>query len=138
MGLGVVEYYGVVMGDCVIVEQIVFCGKCCYCKIGYCWMCEVYDVYGFQCQVVEGGMVDYMWLLVWVVIYKIFEYILFEDVVVIELLFCVIYVVNCGDIQLDDVVVIVGVGMLGLLMVQVVYFKMLKKLIVIDFFDQCL
>ena len=136
MGPGAAEHHGVAMGDRVIAEQIVPCGKCRYCKTGYRWMCEVHDVYGFQRQVAEGGMADYMRLSARAVIHKIPEHISFEDAAVTEPLSCAIHAVNRGDIQLDDVVVIAGAGTLGLLMVQVAHLKTPKKLIVIDLSDQ--
>lgn len=136
MGPGAAEHHGVALGDRVIAEQIVPCGKCRYCKTGYRWMCEVHDVYGFQRQVAEGGMADYMRLSARAVIHKIPEHISFEDAAVTEPLSCAIHAVNRGDIQLDDVVVIAGAGTLGLLMVQVAHLKTPKKLIVIDLSGQ--
>ena len=38
------EHHGVAIGDHVIAEQIVPCGRCRYCKTGIRWMCEVHDV----------------------------------------------------------------------------------------------
>lgn len=135
-GEGAEEFHNVKVGDRVIAEQIVPCGKCRYCKTGYRWMCEVHDVYGFQKDVAEGGMADYMRLSARAVVHKIPENIGFEDAAITEPLSCSIHAVNRADIQLDDVVVIAGAGTLGLLMVQVARLKTPKKLIVIDMVDQ--
>lgn len=43
-------------------------------------------------------MVEYMCILLIVIVYRILFGVLFEDVVIIELLLCVIYMVNCGDV----------------------------------------
>ncbi|WP_050476713.1 alcohol dehydrogenase catalytic domain-containing protein [Herbaspirillum rhizosphaerae] len=136
LGPGAETYHGVALGDRVIAEQIVPCQKCRYCKTGYRWMCEVHDVYGFQRQVAEGGMADYMRLSARAVIHQIPTHIAFEDAAITEPLSCAIHAVNRGDIQLDDVVVIAGAGTLGLLMVQVARLKTPKKLIVIDMVDE--
>lgn len=136
VGEGAEEHHGVKLGDRVIAEQIVPCGKCRYCKTGYRWMCEVHDVYGFQRDVAEGGMADYMRLSKRAIIHHIPESISFEDAAITEPLSCAIHAVNRGNIELDDVVVIAGAGTLGLLMAQVAHLKTPKKLIVIDMVDE--
>jgi L-iditol 2-dehydrogenase len=136
VGDGGEDHHGVKVGDRVIAEQIVPCGKCRYCKTGHRWMCEVHDVYGFQRDVAEGGMADYMRFSSRAVVHKIPESISFEDAAIVEPLSCAIHAVNRGDIQLDDVVVIAGAGTLGLLMVQAAHLKTPKKLIVIDMVDE--
>jgi L-iditol 2-dehydrogenase len=131
-GPGAEEFHGVRIGDRVIAEQIVPCTQCRYCKTGFRWMCEVHDVYGFQREVADGGMADYMRLSARAVVHKIPDHISFEDASVTEPLSCAIHAVNRADIQLDDVVVIAGAGTLGLLMAQVVRLKTPRLLIVID------
>ena len=136
LGPGAAEHHGVVIGDRVIAEQIVPCGRCRYCKTGIRWMCEVHDVYGFQREVADGGMADYMRLSRRAVIHKIPAHIGFEDASVTEPLSCAIHPVNRADVQLDDVIVIAGAGTLGLLMVQVARLKTPRKLVVIDMVDE--
>ena len=48
------------IGERVIAEQIVPCWECRYCKSGSYWMCETHNIYGFQKDVAEGGMAEYM------------------------------------------------------------------------------
>jgi threonine dehydrogenase-like Zn-dependent dehydrogenase len=120
------------VGERVIAEQIVPCWNCRYCNSGKYWMCEVHDIYGFQRQVADGGMADYMRLSTRAVVHKIPPAISLEDAAIIEPLSCAIHTVNRGDIQLDDVVVIAGAGPLGLMMTQVAHLKTPKKLIVVD------
>lgn len=124
------------VGDRVIAEQIVPCWECRYCKTGKYWMCEVHNIYGFQRQVADGGMADYMRLSTNALVHEIPSSISLEDAAVIEPLACSIHTVNRGDIQLDDVVVIAGAGPLGLLMTQVAHLKTPKKLIVVDPIDE--
>jgi erythritol/L-threitol dehydrogenase len=145
------EFYGVVdevgegqlghagkfaVGDRVIAEQIVPCWDCRYCRSGSYWMCEVHNIYGFQRQVADGGMADYMRLSTNALVHKIPASIPHEDAAIIEPLACAIHTVNRGDIQLDDVVVIAGAGPLGLMMTQVAHLKTPKKLIVVDPIDE--
>lgn len=135
-GEGAQDHHGVQVGDRVIAEQIVPCHICRYCKTGFRWMCEVHDVYGFQGQVADGGMSEYMRLSARAVVHRIPESVAFEDAAITEPLSCAIHAVNRGDIQLDDVVVIAGAGTLGLLMTQVAQLKTPRKLVVIDLEDK--
>ena len=120
------------VGDRVIAEQIVPCWDCRYCASGKYWMCEVHDIYGFQRQVADGGMAEYMRFSTRALVHKIPASISLDDAAIIEPLACAIHTVNRGDIQFDDVVVIAGAGPLGLMMAQVAKLKTPKRLIVVD------
>ncbi|AOY01660.1 alcohol dehydrogenase catalytic domain-containing protein [Jeongeupia sp. USM3] len=132
VGDGADEHFGCKAGERVIAEQIVPCEKCRFCKSGKYWMCEVHNIFGFQREVAEGGMSDYMRLPSNAVVHKIPDSVSLEDAAIIEPLACAVHTVNRGDIQLDDVVVIAGAGPIGLMMVQVARLKTPKKLVVID------
>ena len=80
-------------------------------------MCETHDIYGFQKDVADGGMAEYMRFPERAIIHKIPESLSEEDAL-IEPMACAIPTVRRGDIELDDVVVIAGAGPLGLCMVQ--------------------
>ncbi|HTJ92138.1 MAG TPA: alcohol dehydrogenase catalytic domain-containing protein [Pararobbsia sp.] len=136
LGEGAAGHFGVTVGERVIAEQIVPCGKCRYCKSGQYWMCEVHNIFGFQREVADGGMAEYMRIPSTAIVHKIPLGISLEDAAIIEPLACAIHTVNRGDIQLDDVVVIAGAGPLGLMMTQVAHLKTPKKLIVVDLVDE--
>lgn len=135
LGEGAADFHRVQLGDRVVAEQIVPCGRCHYCRTGHRWMCEVHDVYGFQREVADGGMAEFMRLSARAVIHKIPDTVSFDDAAVIEPLSCSIHAVNRGDIQFSDVVVIAGAGPLGLFMVQAARLKTPKTLVVIDMAD---
>ena len=132
LGDGAAAHFGVALGERVIAEQIVPCDKCRYCTTGKYWMCEVHDIFGFQREVADGGMADYMRIPPTARVHKVPESLSVEDAALIEPMACAIHAVNRGDIQLDDVVVIAGAGPLGLSMVQVAHLKTPKQLVVID------
>jgi erythritol/L-threitol dehydrogenase len=136
LGEGAAEHFGVSKGERVIAEQIVPCGKCRYCKSGQYWMCEVHNIFGFQREVADGGMAEYMRIPPTAIVHKIPDGISLEDAAIIEPLACAIHTVNRGDLQLDDVVVIAGAGPLGLMMTQVAHLKTPKKLVVIDLVEE--
>ncbi|ETK15227.1 putative zinc-binding dehydrogenase [Pseudomonas sp. FH4] len=135
-GEGAEEHFDVVVGDKVIAEQIVPCDKCRFCKSGKYWMCEVHNIFGFQREVAEGGMAQYMRIPKTAIVHKIPDSVSLEDSALIEPMSCAIHAVNRGEIQLDDVLVIAGAGTLGLCMVQVARLKTPKKLVVIDMVDE--
>ena len=136
LGEGAAEHFGVEVGERVIAEQIVPCGKCRYCKSGQYWMCEVHNIFGFQREVADGGMAQYMRIPPTAIVHRISDGISLEDAAIIEPMSCAIHAVNRGDIQLDDVVVIAGAGPLGLMMTQVAHLKTPKKLVVIDLVEE--
>ncbi|AXF00927.1 alcohol dehydrogenase catalytic domain-containing protein [Paraburkholderia hospita] len=136
LGEGAAEHFNVQLGERVIAEQIVPCEECRYCRSGQYWMCEVHNIFGFQREVADGGMAQYMRFPPTAIVHKIPVGVSLEDAAIIEPLACAIHTVNRGDIQLDDVVVIAGAGPLGLMMVQVAHLKTPKKLVVIDLVDE--
>ena len=56
IGENVEEYE---LGDRIIADQIVPCGKCRFCKDGHYWMCQPHDMLGFQ-SYNNGGMAEYI------------------------------------------------------------------------------
>jgi erythritol/L-threitol dehydrogenase len=132
MGPGAAEHHGVALGDRVIAEQIVPCGRCKFCRSGKYWMCEVHNIFGFQREVAEGGLSEYMRYPANAIVHKIPATMSLEDAGIIEPLACAIHTVTRAEIQLDDVVVIAGAGPLGLMMTQIARLKNPKKLIVVD------
>jgi erythritol/L-threitol dehydrogenase len=135
LGPGAAEHFGVKPGDTVIAEQIVPCDRCRYCRAGQYWMCEVHNIFGFQREVADGGMAEYMKFPTTARVHVIPPEMPLEDAAVIEPLSCAIHTVQRGDIELSDVVVIAGAGPLGLLMTQVAHLKTPRKLVVIDLMD---
>jgi L-iditol 2-dehydrogenase len=95
-------------------------------------MCEVHNIFGFQREVADGGMAQYMRIPPTARVHRIPSSLALEDAAIIEPLSCAIHAVNRGDVQLDDVVVIAGAGPIGLMMVQVAKLKTPRKLVVID------
>ncbi|MGF1723505.1 alcohol dehydrogenase catalytic domain-containing protein [Photobacterium nomapromontoriensis] len=135
-GEGAEEHFDVQMGDRILAEQIVPCNKCRFCKSGKYWMCEVHNIYGFQHEVAEGGMSEYMLFKETSIVHKLPDALSVADAAVIEPMACSIHTVNRADVQFNDVVVLAGAGPLGLGMVQALKLKTPKKLIVIDTIDE--
>jgi len=107
---------GFAIGDRVIIDQIIPCAKCRYCRRGEYWMCERHDMYGFQ---VNGGWTKYMKIVEDSVpyLYKVPPEIPTDAAVLLEPFACSFHTVERAQIHLDDVVVLSGAGPLGLGMI---------------------
>ncbi len=84
LGEGAGEYHGVAIGDRVIAEQIVPCDRCRFCRSGQYWMCEVHNIFGFQRQVADGGIAEYMLYPATSRVHKIPAEMPLEDAAIIE------------------------------------------------------
>ncbi len=132
LGEGAEEKHGVKIGDRVTTDQIKPCGKCRFCQTGQYWMCEVHDMYGFQKDVAEGAMAEYLKIYPTSKIYKIDDELSDDEAAIIEPLACAIHTVQRARIEFEDVVVLAGAGTLGLCITQLVKLKTPKKLIVLE------
>lgn len=132
LGEGAAEKHGVQLGDRVTTDQINPCGKCRFCETGKYWMCQVHNMYGFQHEVAEGAMAEYMKFSSNSKIYKITDGVTDEEASLIEPMACAIHTVQRATIEFEDTVVLAGAGTLGLCMVQLIKLKTPKKLIVLD------
>lgn len=135
LGEGAEEFFGVHLGERILAEQILPCGKCRFCKSGQYWMCEPHDMYGYQGKIADGGMAEYMLFHKNSLIHKIPESLSLEDAALIEPMACSMHTVQRANIQFEDVVVLAGAGTLGLGIVQAAKLKTPKKLIVLDTID---
>lgn len=132
LGKGAGKKFDVKIGDWVTAEQIIPCGECKYCKEGNYWMCIESNIYGFQKDIAEGGMSEYMRIPSNSKVFKIPKTLTVEEGAIIEPLSCAIHAVQRADIQFDDTVVLSGVGPLGLCMLQLIKLKNPSKIIVLD------
>jgi 2-desacetyl-2-hydroxyethyl bacteriochlorophyllide A dehydrogenase len=119
LGKGAGEKYGLQVGDLTVSEQIVPCWKCRFCKNGQYWMCSQHDIYGFKHQKAEGSWAEYMLYPANAINHRVPPELNVEHAALIEPLACAIHAVERGYIQLDDTVVIAGMGPIGLCMLQV-------------------
>lgn len=132
LGPGAAEKFGLQIGERVAADQIVPCNKCRFCLSGQYWMCQPHNMYGWQKEIANGGMAEYMRLGPTSHIHKIPDSISFEDANFIEPMACAIHTVQRAGIEFEDVVVLAGSGPLGLSMVQLIGLKTPKQLVVLD------
>jgi L-iditol 2-dehydrogenase len=132
LGDGSADKYNIKIGDKVIAEQIIPCNQCKYCIEGDYHLCMVHNMYGFQKDVAEGGMAEYMKFTSTSKIHKIPENVTVEEAATIEPLSVSIHAVQRAGIDFGDLVVVAGAGPIGLFIVQLVHLKTPKKLVVLD------
>lgn len=136
LGEGAGEKYGLKLGDYAVSEQILPCGKCMFCASGRYWMCEVHNLYGFQGKVADGAFAEYVRLPHVARNFQLPEGFDLRTAPYVEPLACGIHAVERGAIQLEDIVVIAGMGSLGLGMLQVARLKNPKALVALDVSDK--
>lgn len=122
------------IGDRIIADQIVPCGKCRFCKDGHYWMCQPHNIFGFQ-STNNGGMAEYVKFPSTSVISRIPESMPIEQALLIEPYGCSKHAVDRASMTNEDIVVISGAGTLGLGMVTYARMKNPRALIVLDMID---
>ncbi len=130
-GKNVTEYG---LGDRVIADQIVPCGKCRFCKTGRYWMCQPHATFGFQKEN-NGGMAEYVRYPKNALIHRVPEDMPLEQALLIEPYSCSKHAIDRADIGIEDVLVISGAGTLGLGMITYARQMNPAKLIVLDRMD---
>lgn len=130
-GCNVTEYE---IGDRIIADQIVPCGKCKFCKTGRYWMCQPHATFGFQKEN-NGGMAEYVRYPQNAVLHKVPMDMPLEKALLIEPYGCSKHAVDRAQITVEDVVVISGAGTLGLGMITYAHKMNPAKLIVLDMKD---
>jgi threonine dehydrogenase-like Zn-dependent dehydrogenase len=120
LGEGAVERHGAHVGDHVVAEQIIPCGRCRFCRNGQYWMCEPHVIFGFKRMRAEGAMAEYMILPANSRVHQIPHSIAKEEAAYIEPLACALHAVDRGNIYPGDTVVVAGAGNIGLCALQAV------------------
>lgn len=128
-GKNVKEYN---IGDRVCVDPNKMCGQCYYCKNAIGHFCEQMIGIG---TTVNGGFAQYC-VVPQSQLYKIVDTITFDEAAMAEPVSCCIHGIDLCNIQIDDTVLVIGCGMIGLLMIQLVKIKGAKEVIAIDITDE--
>jgi threonine dehydrogenase-like Zn-dependent dehydrogenase len=122
---------GFALGERVVVEQILPCGECQFCRQGSYWMCTRSAVFGFK-HVCEGGFAEYVKLPPTAVVHKVPEGMTLEQAALVEPVACGMHALEQAAIKHSDVVVVAGLGGIGLAMLSIAAAAMPKLLIGVD------
>ena len=106
-------------GDRVTFDSTVFCGKCFYCRRGLVNLCDDRQVVGVSTPEYRrmGAFADYI-AVPERVAYALPDGLPFEHAALIEAVSVAVHAVSLTPIALDDTVVVIGAGMIGLLTLQ--------------------
>lgn len=123
---------GFKIGDRVAINPNIHCGYCQFCRKGKINLCENLKALGVT---INGGIAQYSIVPITQahLLPKNFS---FETAAFAEPLSCCIHGVDQADIKLNDSVIIVGAGTIGLIMTQLALLKGASKVIVIDIADE--
>ena len=130
LGLGV---SGWSEGTRVTFDSTISCGRCRLCLIGQVNLCDEKQVLGVSCEdyLKDGAFAEYVAVPARV-LYHLPEDLNFERAVLLEPLSIAVHAVKRAGILADDTTVVVGTGMVGLLIVQVLRAYGCQRVIGVD------
>lgn len=127
--------WGVKTGDPIVVEQILPCWECEYCKEGNYHLCAVHNMYGFQGGITDGAWAEYCLIHAGSLVHRIPDGLDVVAAAATEPLACSVHAFELGSVRLSDVVVVAGMGTIGGFIAQLARVVNPKLLIVIDVMD---
>ena len=120
-------------GDRVAVGADVPCGECAFCKAGIGNNCQINYAMGYQ---FAGGFAEYVLLNQVVVNYgpiqKLPDHVSFDEGALAEPLGCVLNALELTTVKLNDVVVLIGAGPIGMMLCDVVKVMGASKVILVN------
>lgn len=120
-------------GDRVTFDSTISCGGCWYCRRGRVNLCENRRVLGVSCGEYrrQGAFAEYVAVPARI-LYRLPDDLSFEQAAMVEAVSVAVHAVERTPLTLDAAVVVVGAGMIGLLVVQVLRARGCGKIIAID------
>ena len=134
IGAGVANFRA---GDRVTFDSTVSCGSCDFCKRGQVNLCDNRMVLGVSCGDYRrhGAFAEYV-SVPERILYRLPDSLPFERAAMIEAVSIAVHGVGRHVPQADDTVVVVGAGMIGVLVIQVLREKGCRNIIAVDIDDQ--
>ena len=120
-------------GDRVTFDSTIYCGKCYYCFNGKINLCDNRRVLGVSSSEYRqnGAFAEYV-AVPQHVLYRIPDTVSFERAAMVEPLSIALHALNRTSLKLNDNVVVVGAGMIGLLIIQLLINAGCGKVIAVD------
>jgi threonine dehydrogenase-like Zn-dependent dehydrogenase len=121
------------VGDRVTFDSTIYCGKCAYCRRGLTNLCDHRRVLGVSCADYrqDGAFAEYV-IVPQHILYRLPDELSFERAAMVEALSIAFHAVNRTPILLNDSVVVVGAGMIGLLVIQTLRAAGCGQIIAVD------
>jgi threonine dehydrogenase-like Zn-dependent dehydrogenase len=118
-------------GDKVVIDPIIWCGKCAACRIGHYPACTSLKLLGVD---MNGGFGEYV-AVEESMLYKLDEQIPERDAALIEVFSIGFHAANRAGVQSDDTVAIWGAGRIGQSILQAVRTKTKNTVFMVDIVD---
>lgn len=124
-------------GDRVTFDSTIYCGKCWFCKRGEINLCDNRRVLGVSCSDyrLHGAFAEYVSVPEHI-LYPLPDEVSFEYGAMVEPLSIAFHAVSRSTVSLNDTAVVVGSGMIGLLVIQLLKLVGCGKIIAVDMVRQ--
>ena len=106
-------------GDRVTFDSTIYCGSCFYCNLGLHNLCDNRRVVGVSCDDYhrDGAMAEYI-SLPENILYRIPDGLSYEKTAMVEPVSVAFHAVDNSPLKINDSVVVIGAGIIGLLIIQ--------------------
>jgi len=135
---GVIEAVGrsardVAVGDRITFDSTVYCNQCPACREGRVNLCQDRKVLGVSTPAYrrDGAMAEYV-VVPWWITYRLPDSVSFEEAALIEPASVSLHAARITPIDINDVVVVVGAGQIGLFAIQAARAKGAGTIIALD------
>jgi len=120
-------------GDRVTFDSTIYCGVCAYCRNGQVNLCNNRRVLGVSCEDYrqDGAFAEFV-AVPERILYRLPENLPFERAALVEPFSIALHALGLAQRRLNDTVVVVGAGMIGLALVQALRHTGCRKLISVD------
>jgi threonine dehydrogenase-like Zn-dependent dehydrogenase len=124
---------GWVAGDRVTFDSTIYCGRCEFCRRGLINLCDHRRVLGVSCEDYrQNGAFAELVAVPQHILYRLPEGLAFEHAALVEPFAIALHAIRRAPPTLNDTVVVVGAGMIGLALVQALSQAGCGRLIVVD------
>jgi len=121
------------VGDRVTFDSMISCGDCLFCRRGQIHLCDNRRVLGVSCPEFrrEGAFAEYV-AVPQSILYRMPDELSFEHAATVEPLSVAVHAVERLPLRLNDTAVVIGAGMIGLLVVQVLRAAGCGRIVAVD------
>jgi L-iditol 2-dehydrogenase len=121
------------VGDRVTFDSTIYCGRCWFCRRGQINLCDNRRVLGVSCeQYRQNGAFAQFVAVPQHILYRLPDGLSFERAAMVEALSVAVHAVERTVVHLNDTAVVVGAGMIGLLVIQVLRARGCGRIIAVD------
>lgn len=123
-------------GDRVTFDSTIYCGTCAYCRRGQINLCDNRRVLGVSCEDYRqhGAFAEYV-AVPQHILYRLPGDLSFDQAALVEPVSIAFHAINRTPIALNDAVIVLGAGMIGLLVVQALRLAGCGVIIAVDLED---